>query len=377
MAPLRLILKLFCLAALSACGGGSGGGVSPVTYDYSQGTPSTLSNATTNLLLSSSSGLPYTALDGTSYLSLTAANNALNTGNYPIASRDTSASDAWVDGWTGAGVKVGIADSFNNNGQIDAHGDWVALVTNSVAPESSLSLSNVLGGGGCGGISLEQLMLNMTSAYDSFEANGFHIVNNSWGVERASRNCDGSYSGSLMALADWNSLVNANVQATLASNATPYDSKMLFIFAAGNSGQFCTGGRLEDCNLFAAIIDGVRDSGTSGGDRILYVGAINDTGSALTTYSLKAGDLKEDFIVAHDDILASGDAAGTSFAAPRVAGAAALLRHKFPNLTGSALKQVLLQTATDMGTSGVDEVYGHGKLNIPNAMSPQGVITPK
>ena len=85
----------------------------------------------------------------------------------------------------------------------------------------------------------------------------------------------------------------------------------------------------------------------------------------------------EDFIVAHDDVLTSGDAAGTSFAAPRVVGAAALLRHKFPNLNGSALKQVLLQTATDLGATGVDNIYGYGLLNIPNAMSPQGNVTPK
>ena len=82
-----------------------------------------------------------------------------------------------------------------------------------------------------------------------------------------------------------------------------------------------------------------------------------------------------DFIVAHDDVLFTGDANGTSFSSPRVVGAAALLRHKFPNLDGSALKQVLLQTASDLGATGVDSVYGYGKLNISNAMSPQGKVT--
>ena len=373
------LLFLFISLMLSACGGGGGGGSSnvTVTYDYSEGSASTLSNATTNLLLSSNSNLPYTAPDATSYASLTAANNALNSGGYPIASQDTSASVAWADGWTGSGVGVGIADSFNNNGQIDAHGDWVSLVTSSVAPESNLSLQNVLGDGGCGGISLDQLVANMTSAYDFFEANQYHIVNNSWGIERALRDCNGSYNGSLIPLSTWNSIVSEAVQAALTSNETPYDADMLFIYAAGNSGNVCTDGRLENCNLFAAIFDGIRDSGTSGGERVMYVGALNDAGTALTTYSLKAGDLKDDYIVAHDDILTSGDAAGTSFAAPRVAGAAALLRHKFPNLDGSAIKQILLQTATDMGSPGVDPTYGYGKLNIPNAMSPQGSVTPR
>lgn len=370
----RKLLFIVILLAQSACGGGGGGAT--VTYDYNEGTPSAPSNVASNLLLASNSSLPYTALDSTSYVSLFDANIALNSGSVPIASQDTSASVAWDDGWTGSGVKVGIADSFNNNGQVDAHGDWVSLVTNSVAPEATMSLANVLGSGGCGGISLTQLMTNITAAYDSFETNGYHIVNNSWGIERATRNCDGSYS-SLISTSDWNYLVDASVQAALTSSATPYDSDMLFIYAAGNSGNVCTSGRLENCNLFAAIFDGIRDAGVSGGHRVMYVGALNDAGNALTTYSLKAGDMMGDFIVANDDILTYGDAAGTSFAAPRVAGAAALLRHKFPNLNGSALKQILLQTATDMGTPGVDATYGYGKLNIPNAMSPQGSVTPR
>ena len=81
--------------------------------------------------------------------------------------------------------------------------------------------------------------------------------------------------------------------------------------------------------------------------------------------------------MAHDDIITTGDGTGTSFAAPRVTGAAALVRHKFPNLTASQLKQVLLQTATDLGAEGVDEIYGHGKLNVQGALSPIGNVVPK
>ena len=152
---------------------------------------------------------------------------------------------------------------------------------------------------------------------------------------------------------------------------------MLFIYAAGNSAQQCPGATLEQCNLFAAIVDGARDRGASGGHRMMWVGAIEDDSTNLTNYSIKAGDLKYDYIVAHDDVLIKGDAAGTSFSAPRVAGAAALLRHKFPNLDAAALKQILLQTATDLGSTGVDSTYGYGLLNIPNAMSPQGKVVPK
>jgi subtilisin family serine protease len=82
-----------------------------------------------------------------------------------------------------------------------------------------------------------------------------------------------------------------------------------------------------------------------------------------------------DFIVAHDDVLAANDGAGTSHAAPRVTGAAALIRHKFPGLSGMQLKDLLLSTAEDIGEPGVDTIYGHGKLDLSNALSPQGRLT--
>ena len=123
--------------------------------------------------------------------------------------------------------------------------------------------------------------------------------------------------------------------------------------------------------------DKIRENGYAAGPRLIFVGSLEDNSNNLASYSYYAGDLKEDFLVAHDDILSSGDAAGTSFAAPRVAGAAAIVKQKFPNLTSSQIKQVLLQTADDLGDVGVDRIYGYGKLNIANSLSPQGRVIPK
>jgi subtilase-type serine protease len=39
------------------------------------------------------------------------------------------------------------------------------------------------------------------------------------------------------------------------------------------------------------------------------------------------------------------------------------------------VKSILLATATDMGAPGVDEIYGHGKLDLRNALSPQGDLS--
>tara|TARA_A100001015_G_scaffold90780_1_gene101114 strand:+ start:308 stop:1438 length:1131 start_codon:yes stop_codon:yes gene_type:complete len=372
----RYINIFIILLFTSSCGGGGSGAVPTISFDYTTGTPSNSTNANSNLLLGSNSSLPYTDVNGNNYASLTAANNALNSGLYPIATQDTSASTAWNNGWTGSGVKVGVADDFNSNGQIDVHGDWVSLVINSVAPEATLGLENIYDLGNPCGASLSSTFNSVNNAYDVMETQGYHIVNNSWGIEKYYLDCGNN--GVLIADSIWNNSVNSEVQATINSSATPYNSNMLFVYAAGNSAQNCGSSSLDDCNYFAAIFKGLKDAGLSNPtSRIIWVGSVTDGGTNIASYSLQAGDMGEDFIVAHDDVLTSGDAAGTSFAAPRVVGAAALLRHKFPNLNGSALKQVLLQTATDLGAKGVDNIYGYGLLNITNAMSPQGNVTPK
>lgn len=62
---------------------------------------------------------------------------------------------------------------------------------------------------------------------------------------------------------------------------------------------------------------------------------------------------------------------GNSFAAPVIAGAAALLKQYWPQLGGKEISQILLDTATDAGTAGVDQVYGKGILNVEAAMQAQ------
>jgi thermitase len=55
---------------------------------------------------------------------------------------------------------------------------------------------------------------------------------------------------------------------------------------------------------------------------------------------------------------------GTSFAAPMVAGAAALAWSINPNLTPDQVEQMLYSTADDLGDPGRDQIYGWGRLNV-------------
>ena len=60
---------------------------------------------------------------------------------------------------------------------------------------------------------------------------------------------------------------------------------------------------------------------------------------------------------------------GTSFAAPQVAGAMALLLSAAPELTVQNLEDILRQSAWDQGIGGPDNDYGYGLVNLPNALS--------
>jgi hypothetical protein len=66
---------------------------------------------------------------------------------------------------------------------------------------------------------------------------------------------------------------------------------------------------------------------------------------------------------------------GTSFSAPTITGAVALMAQAFPNLTGKQIVSILFQTADDLGASGVDSIYGHGRLNIQRAFQPVGTTS--
>ena len=157
------------------------------------------------------------------------------------------------------------------------------------------------------------------------------------------------------------------------------NTKSVFAIAAGNSGAPCTNNNFLNCNLVA--VDLALDSTTK--DQLIVVGALNSTGTSIATYSNRAGVLKDRFLLASGETgfqKTDGDyVVGTSFAAPRVAGAAALLKSKFQNLTGAQAADILLLTAdkdiNDDGSddfSGVSDIYGHGELDTGAALSPIG-----
>lgn len=64
-----------------------------------------------------------------------------------------------------------------------------------------------------------------------------------------------------------------------------------------------------------------------------------------------------------------GWAAGTSMATPAVAAVAALVKQKNPGISVGALKNRLMNTATDYGKPGADPYYGRGYVNAAAAVA--------
>lgn len=65
---------------------------------------------------------------------------------------------------------------------------------------------------------------------------------------------------------------------------------------------------------------------------------------------------------------AYGTMSGTSMASPHVAGVVALMRQANPNLTSEQVRQIILDTATDLGSPGEDNNYGMGIIDAYEAV---------
>lgn len=99
----------------------------------------------------------------------------------------------------------------------------------------------------------------------------------------------------------------------------------------------------------------------------------------LASYSQACGVAMDYCLVAPGDVVFTGanDSAGnptywvgsgTSFAAPLVSGAAAVVWSQFPYFSNDLVRQTLLGTAKDLGAPGVDPVFGHGLLDVGAAL---------
>ncbi|KTE01575.1 hypothetical protein ATE71_20660 [Sphingopyxis sp. H115] len=165
---------------------------------------------------------------------------------------------------------------------------------------------------------------------------------------------------------------------TAVSRATA--AGIIVIVSAGNEGDTSANG--NDPNNPDRFAQGLRDAG---GGLVIIAGSVDGSG-AISGFSNRAGGyagsylsaLGEGVCCAYENgaLKTEGNFVfvlnGTSFAAPQVAGAVALIAEAFPNLSSQQIVSLLYQSARDAGAAGDDGVYGQGILDIARAFQPMG-----
>ncbi|MFG1820031.1 S8 family serine peptidase [Kribbella sp. NPDC049174] len=166
-----------------------------------------------------------------------------------------------------------------------------------------------------------------------------------WAVSHGARVVNMSFGGTMESLVLRDAVANAVAKGVVV------------VAAAGNTG--------DDVPQYPAAYPDV-----------LSVGATNDN-AAITGFSSRGDWL--DLAAPGYDIVSTvprdldpefpyGQASGTSFSAPIVAGVAALVRNKYPALTPAEVMARLETTARDAGPRGRDPYYGAGILDAYAAL---------
>lgn len=309
---------------------------------------------------------------------------------------------AWAGGTTGTGVTIGIVDSGIDTsspefaGRISASSRDVAggrALTNpdsdhgtDVAMVAAAARDNT----GIVGIAYDATIAmfradtvgTCATAVDTDPKSGctFSDTNIAAGVNAAV-----AAGAKVINLSLGGSPPNSTLRNAVANAA---NNGVVVIISAGNDGD-STDPAVDPNNPdpFAA---GLRAAGNG---NVIIAGSV-DASNVISAFSNKAGTEQAWFLAARGErvccvyengvlkVVTNPDGSrsvyvfsGTSFSAPQIAGAAALLRQAFPNLTAVQVVNLLLSSASDGGAAGTDAIYGRGILNITKAFAPQGTTS--
>lgn len=116
----------------------------------------------------------------------------------------------------------------------------------------------------------------------------------------------------------------------------------------------------------------------AGFDSVIGVGSVNGS-NVLSGFSCYGNGTKTTDVVAPGEYILSTSAhannatyisseSGTSFAAPMVAGLAALMKAKYPTLSNADIRTIIQNACIPLGNGYEAYKYGHGIINVANAL---------
>lgn len=267
------------------------------------------------------------------------ADNTEFTGRISASSQafggNTSIQD--IDGH-GTAVATILAGGRNNNLIMGMAWNSTILALRADTPGSCTTTSGATDEPGC-----SFNTANIAQALDHARTTGAKVVNISLGGDNAST-----------------SLLSAVDRATTAG--------MILVLSAGNDGT--------------AAPDGFAQQIVARGHGLVIIAASVDADGSHSDFSNGATGFETSTLSALGDRVLSQDEtggqflwSGTSFSAPQISGAVALLLQAFPNLTPAQVVALLKSSATDAGASGADAVFGSGILNLTRAFQPAGTVS--
>lgn len=184
-----------------------------------------------------------------------------------------------------------------------------------------------------------------------------------------------------------NNSYSDNVQTTLCNEVGEYTvesvdvdqslrtlTEVAHVFAAGNDGGFT-------CGAYPAGFSTIRESWNCA-KNTLTVGSTDylDNISAFSSRGpTQDGRMKPEMVAVGSSVYAASttnnytSGSGTSFSAPAVSGALALLYEQYKNLNGGTtpkgdlMKAIVMNTSRDLGNPGPDYIFGYGTLDVYRA----------
>jgi subtilisin family serine protease len=363
----RFALHAFVLGLLGACagGGGGGGGTVPVSPPPPPPTISPLAPPHAPGDYPSASGAEFNASWGPA---------------------GTNAQIAWQNGATGAGIVVGVIDTgieFSN-----------AEFTGRVSPDSediNTSRDSLAGGDNHG----SEVAAVIAANYNNHQTVGLAFDATILAV-RADDGSDGFTETDLASALDYErthgaKVINLSLGSTSTTSAVlqaaiqrATTAGVILVFSAGNGGN--SGETDPEYPGYLAT------NSTVSNGLIMIAGGLNSDGTFNTT-SNPAGTAANWYLTAPGwqivvpefgtpdpkfEVCSTGangavcQVQGTSYAAPQVTAAAALIMQAFPGLSPAQVVNLLFTTADDTGAPGTDNVDGRGRLNIGRAFQPVG-----
>jgi len=361
---------LGALALLAACGGG--GGVNSTPAPPSRPTPSPSPSPAP---APTPSPAPTPTPTPASYDTVEYRNT--------VGAVSMNALVSYQAGSTGKGVKIGIIDS-GINSQNTAFAGRIDPASMDVAGSRGLADEGGHGtavaftaAGGRNGTGAEGVAFDASLLVMRADAPGTCAKQDDKGEPDCSFNDSAIAKGITTATQNGARVINISLggstpsQAVLNAIAAAAQQGVVVVIAAGND----SAANPDDFADVSAKAPGSRNM-------VIIAGSVGSN-DVISDFSNRAGDGAAYYLAAvGEGVIApcdGGDQAclwsGTSLAAPQISGAVALLAQAFPNLSGAQIIDILFSSARDVGAAGVDNIFGHGVLDLTRAFQPQGTTS--